>query len=203
VSEHRLRVAVEADADAICRIYNQGIEDRLATLETELRTADERRRWLTNRSPRHPVIVAEAVVAGSVVAGTVVAGAASPAQAVGGLPQAVSGSVPGSMGSVPTITGWGSLNVFNPREAYRFVADFSVYVERGWRGKGVGSQLLERLVELARQHGFHKMVLSAFPTNTSGVALYEKFGFRTVGIYREQGMLDGHWVDTVVMEKLL
>jgi L-amino acid N-acyltransferase YncA len=208
VSEHRLRLAVEADADAICRIYNQGIEDRLATLETELRTADERRRWLADRSPRHPVIVAETVVAGTVVAGT-----ASPAQAVGGLPQAVSGSVPsstgsgstgsGSIGSVPTITGWGSLNVFNPREAYRFVADFSVYVERGWRGKGVGSRLLERLIELANEHGFHKMVLSAFPTNTSGVALYEKFGFQTVGIYREQGLLDGHWVDTVVMEKLL
>jgi L-amino acid N-acyltransferase YncA len=203
VSEHRLRLAVEADADAICRIYNQGIEDRLATLETELRTADERRRWLANRSPRHPVIVAE-----TVVAGTVVAGAARPAQAVGGLPQVVSGSAPATSSApatpvLPMITGWGSLNVFNPREAYRFVADFSVYVERGWRGKGVGSRLLERLVELARQHGFHKMVLSAFPTNTSGVALYEKFGFRTVGVYREQGVLDGHWVDTVVMEKLL
>jgi L-amino acid N-acyltransferase YncA len=67
----------------------------------------------------------------------------------------------------------------------------------------VGSVLLERLIELARQHGFHKMVLSAFPTNASGVALYEKFGFRTVGIYREQGRLDGQWVDTMVMEKLL
>ena len=102
-----------------------------------------------------------------------------------------------------TIVGWGSLNVFNAREAYRFVADFSVYVERGWRGKGVGSVLLERLIELGRQHGYHKMVLSAFPSNTGGVALYEKFGFRTVGIYREQGLLDGQWVDTVVMEKLL
>jgi phosphinothricin acetyltransferase len=83
------------------------------------------------------------------------------------------------------------------------VADFSVYVERAWRGKGVGSALLERLVALAREHGFHKLVLSAFPTNTGGIALYEKFGFRTVGIYREQGRLDGAWVDTIVMEKLL
>jgi L-amino acid N-acyltransferase YncA len=183
VSEHRLRVAVEADADAICRIYNQGIEDRLATLETELRTADERRRWLANRSARHPVIVAEMT---------------EPLPTSSRPPPAQGGHA-----APATIIGWGSLNVFNSREAYRFVADFSVYVERGWRGKGVGSRLLERLVELARQHGFHKMVLSAFPTNTSGVALYEKFGFRTVGIYREQGMLDGHWVDTVVMEKLL
>jgi L-amino acid N-acyltransferase YncA len=192
VSELRLRLATEADAEAICRIYNQGIEDRLATLETGLRTAEERRTWLASRGPRHPVIVAEALV---------VAGAVSPPWSVGGLLQAVPGSA--EHAAPATIIGWGSLNVFNPREAYRFVADFSVYVERSWRGKGVGSLLLERLIELARQHGFHKMALSAFPTNTSGVALYEKFGFRTVGIYHEQGLLDGAWVDTIVMEKLL
>jgi L-amino acid N-acyltransferase YncA len=46
-------------------------------------------------------------------------------------------------------------------------------------------------------------VLSAFPTNKNGIALYETFGFRAVGIYREQGLLDGQWVDTIVMEKLL
>jgi RimJ/RimL family protein N-acetyltransferase len=47
------------------------------------------------------------------------------------------------------------------------------------------------------------MVLSTFPTNASGVRLYEKLGFSPVGIYREQGMLDGRWVDTLIMEKLL
>lgn len=165
MNSYRVRRATVADAETICRIYNQGIEDRVATLETELRTPEERRQWLAGRSPRHPVIAAE--------------------------------------NATGEILGWGSLNVFNPREAYRFVADFSVYVERAWRGKGVGRVVLERLVELAREHGFHKMVLSAFPTNAGGMALYEKLGFRTVGIYREQGMLDGKWVDTIVMEKLL
>jgi L-amino acid N-acyltransferase YncA len=93
--------------------------------------------------------------------------------------------------------------VFNAREAYRFVADISVYVERGWRGRGVGRALLEKLTELDRAHGFHKLVLSAFPGNAGGMALYARSGFRTVGIYHEQGQLDGKWVDTIVMEKLL
>ena len=163
---YRIRLATPDDAAAICRIYNQGIEDRVATLETELRTSDERRACLGSRSPRHPVIVAEAE------------GAAE-------------------------IAGWGSLNVYNPRDAYRFVADFSIYVDRAWRGKRIGDAMLTRLIALAREHGYHKMVLSAFPTNTGGVALYEKHGFRTVGIYKEQGMLDGAWVDTIIMEKLL
>ncbi len=162
---YRLRLASAPDAEAICRIYNQGIEDRVATLETALRTPDERRQWLKSRDTRHPVIVAEAD---------------------------------------PSITvGWASLNVFNAREAYRFVADISVYVERGWRGKGVGRVLLEKLIELGRTSGYHKLVLSAFPGNAGGMALYARSGFRTVGIYREQGQLDGKWVDTIVMEKLL
>jgi len=35
------------------------------------------------------------------------------------------------------------------------------------------------------------------------MALYQKYGFRTVGIYKEQGLLDGKWADTIVMEKIL
>ena len=54
-----VRQAGEGDIAAIATIYNQGIEDRVATLETELRTPDERREWLISRSERHPVLVAE------------------------------------------------------------------------------------------------------------------------------------------------
>jgi phosphinothricin acetyltransferase len=164
MSEIAIRPATASDAEAICFIYNQGIEDRVATLETDLRTPDERRQWLAARGPRHPVIVAEA----------------------GG-----------------EVVGWGSLNAFSPRKAYDYVADLSVYIERGWRSKGVGSRLLTRLIELARELGYHKLALSAFPWNAGGMALYQKLGFRTVGIYKEQGRLDGKWVDTIIMEKLL
>jgi phosphinothricin acetyltransferase len=183
VSAYRVRLATEADAAAICHIYNQGIEDRIATLETELRTPDERRQWLAARSPRHPVIVAELT---------------QPATTSNSPPTSRSEQAP-----LATTIAWGSLNAFNPREAYRYVADFSIYVERAYRGKGVGKVVLGRLIELAREQGYHKMVLSAFPYNSAGMALYERVGFRTVGIYKEQGLLDGRWVDTIVMEKLL
>ena len=105
--------------------------------------------------------------------------------------------------AAPVTVGWGSLNPYNPREAYRHVADFSIYVERAYRGRGVGKLVLTRLIELAREIGYHKLVLSAFPFNAAGLALYERQGFRTVGIFKEQGLLDGRWVDTIVMEKLL
>ncbi len=47
------------------------------------------------------------------------------------------------------------------------------------------------------------MVLAALPFNAAGRALYERMGFVTVGVYREQGRLDGKWADVVIMEKLL
>jgi phosphinothricin acetyltransferase len=159
-----IRSADPDDAAAIARIYNEGILDRLATLETELRSADERRQWLAGKSDRHPVFVAEH--RGAVVA-------------------------------------WASLNVFNPRRCYDHVADFSIYVARDWRGRGAGRVLLGHMIEAARALGFRKLVLAAFPFNPAGIALYERAGFARVGIYREQGRLDGNWVDVVVMEKLL
>jgi L-amino acid N-acyltransferase YncA len=102
-----------------------------------------------------------------------------------------------------TVVGWASLNRFNARPAYDNVADFSVYVERGWRGKGIGRQLLDRLIALALGIGFHKMVLAAMAYNSAGIALYTRAGFRHVGVYREQGQLDGKWVDVAIMEKIL
>jgi L-amino acid N-acyltransferase YncA len=159
-----IRPADPDDANAIARIYNEGILDRIATLEIETRSPEERRQWLAGKSERHPVFVAE--LAGEVVA-------------------------------------WGSLNVFNARRCYDHVADFSVYVARDRRGHGLGRAMIGHLIEAAREHGFHKLVLSTFPFNDAGVALYERAGFRRVGVYREQGQLDGSWVDILVMEKLL
>jgi L-amino acid N-acyltransferase YncA len=159
-----IRDASPDDAEAICRVYNQGIEDRVATLETECRTPEERHEWMAARGPRHPVLVAD---------------------------------------SDGVVTGWASLNRFNPRPAYDHVADLSVYVERAWRGRGVGRALLAALIERGRLLGYHKLVLAAFPDNAAGMALYARLGFTRVGVYREQGQLDGRWVDVVVMERLL
>ena len=159
-----IRDATPADVDAICAIHNQGIADRVATLDTTLRTPADTRAWLSERGPRHPVLVVE---------------------------------------RNDTVVAWASLNRFNRRPAYDSVADFSVYVERASRGQGIGRQLLDRLIERARALGFHKMVLAAMAFNEAGLVLYARAGFTRVGVYREQGQLDGRWVDVVIMEKLL
>jgi len=52
----RARPAVPEDAEAIARIYNQGIEERIATFETRPRSAEEIRSWFGGA---HPVVVVE------------------------------------------------------------------------------------------------------------------------------------------------
>ena len=162
--ELQVRAARFADLPLIQDIHNQGISDRVATLDTEPRTMADTQLWFKRHGPRHPVLVAEA-----------------------------DGS----------LAGWAALNTFNVRPAYQYVADLSIYLARPWRGKGLGARLLSPLIVLARELGYHKIVLSAFPTNTAGMRLYARQGFTTVGIYKEMGLLDGRWVDTIIMEKLL
>lgn len=157
-----VRPATADDVPAITRIYNQGIEDR-ATLETQLRTYEERHQWLDSRSERHPVTVA--VRQGDVI-------------------------------------GWASINPFSARQAYRFAGDLSVYVERDLRRTGAGLRLMQDLMERAKGLEYHKLVLTTFP-HLAAVKLYEKLGFRHVGDYKEQGLLDGTWVDTRIMEYIL
>jgi phosphinothricin acetyltransferase len=60
------RIATVEDAEAIARIYNEGIADRIATFETEARTAAQVASALTDKGDRYPTVVVER--AGAVVA---------------------------------------------------------------------------------------------------------------------------------------
>lgn len=53
------RLATEADAAAIAAIYNQGIEDRMATFETEPRTPEQIAALMREKGDRYPTVVVE------------------------------------------------------------------------------------------------------------------------------------------------
>ena len=159
-----IRIATIDDVEQITEIYNQGILDRVATMEANTKSIEQEGQWFSSRSERHKVVVIE--------------------------------------DKKGYIKGWASLNVFNARECYRGVADLSIYIRREERGKGLGKQLLVALIEVAKQAGFHKLVLSTFAFNLAGQGLYASVGFTKVGTYMKQGMLDGKWMDTTIMEKL-
>ena len=54
-----VRLATTADAAAVAAIYNQGIHERIATFETEPRTASQIRDQLIEKGERYPTVVVE------------------------------------------------------------------------------------------------------------------------------------------------
>jgi RimJ/RimL family protein N-acetyltransferase len=55
--------------------------------------------------------------------------------------------------------------------------EIGMLVAREWRGRGVGTALMERAIGWAREQGLHKLSLDVFPHNEAAIALYRKLGF--------------------------
>jgi len=157
-----LRLATPEDATVIAAIYNQGIEDRVATFETRLRTPVEIEQWFDGV---HPIVVLET--------------------------------------EQQQVIAFGSTSVYRPRPCYAGIAEFSVYVERAYRGHGAGHLALEGLLQEAEKAGFWKLVSRVFVENAASRALLHRMGFREVGVYEKHAQLDGVWRDVVIVERLL
>lgn len=152
------------DATAIAEIYNQGIEARIATYETVLRTPDDIVENIRNAEGKFPYLVA-------VIDDTVV--------------------------------GWASVSTYRPRDCYRGIGEFSIYVHEDARGKGVGKVLLPALIHAAEQAGFWKLLSRVFLFNEGSRKLCASFGFREVGVYEKHAKLDNDWLDVVIVERLI
>lgn len=101
------------------------------------------------------------------------------------------------------VIGWAGLSGYRARACYAGIAEFSIYLDRDARGRGVGRQLLEALVGTARERGYWKLLSRVFPFNTASRALCRACGFREVGTYEKHGQLDGEWRDVVIVERLI
>ncbi|WP_322493748.1 arsinothricin resistance N-acetyltransferase ArsN1 family A [Chloroflexus sp.] len=92
---------------------------------------------------------------------------------------------------------------YRSRECYAGIAEFSVYVAREWRGRGIGRLTMLALIEAATRAGFWKLLSRVFVENTASRAMLASVGFREVGIYEKHAQLDGRWRDVVVVERLI
>ena len=101
------------------------------------------------------------------------------------------------------IAGYGSLTAYKERPAYRTSVEDSVYVHRDHRGKGVGRLLLDALVEMASDHGFHAVFARIVGGHEASITLHQQCGFFIIGTEREVGRKFNQWLDVVVMERLL
>ncbi len=101
------------------------------------------------------------------------------------------------------IVGWGALEVFRGRRAYRHTAEFSVYVHHERHRRGIGRAIVADLVTRARVLQYHAIVGGCCSESTSVIALLEALGFDRVAYFREVGRKFDRWLDVVFLERLL
>jgi phosphinothricin acetyltransferase len=102
------------------------------------------------------------------------------------------------------VLGCGALNRYHPpHDVHDGVADVSVFLASGAQRQGLGTRLMTELESHARNHDFHKLVARTFPANRGSRRLLRKFGYRVVGVYKRDAVIDGDYVDVMILEKLL
>jgi L-amino acid N-acyltransferase YncA/DNA-binding transcriptional ArsR family regulator len=99
------------------------------------------------------------------------------------------------------VVGWTALSPVSTRECYAGVAESSIYVADGHRGRGIGKALIRQQVIAADQAGLWTLQTAIFTENRASIALHHAAGYRTVGIRERIAQLNGVWHDTAFIER--
>ncbi len=99
------------------------------------------------------------------------------------------------------VVGWAAAKPVSSRPAYSGVAETSLYVGDGFRGRGVGRALAHHQVTAADDAGLWTLQTAIFPENRASIALHLWAGFRVVGVRERIGRHHGVWRDTVFLER--
>ena len=101
------------------------------------------------------------------------------------------------------LLGFATYGTFRERPAYKYTAEHSVYVNRDFRGRGIGRTLLKALIERARAEDYHVLVGGIDADNAVSIELHKKFGFTFCGEIREAGFKFGRWLHLVFYQLIL
>jgi len=101
------------------------------------------------------------------------------------------------------VVGYASYGDWRPFEGFRHSVEHSVYVRADQRGKGLGPQLLDALIERARAGNKHVMVAAIESGNAASIRLHERLGFKITGQMPQVGIKFGRWLDLTFMQLIL
>jgi len=99
------------------------------------------------------------------------------------------------------VAGWAAATLISPRACYAGVAETSLYVGDGWRGRGIGKTLIHHQVSAADASGLWTLQTGIFPENRASLALHHDAGFRTLGVRDRIGHHHGRWRDVIFLER--
>jgi phosphinothricin acetyltransferase len=102
------------------------------------------------------------------------------------------------------VIGYAYAGPYRPRPAYRFTVENSVYLQPSIHRRGIGTQLLRRLIAESEARGYRQMIaVIGDSANAGSIAVHLRNGFTMIGTHPNVGFKFGRWLDTVMMQRAL
>jgi L-amino acid N-acyltransferase YncA len=102
------------------------------------------------------------------------------------------------------VAGYAYAGPYRPRPAYRFTVENSVYLRPAIHRRGIGYQLLLRLITECETRGFRQMIaVIGDSANAASIGVHARCGFQMIGTHPNVGLKFGRWLDTVMMQREL
>jgi L-amino acid N-acyltransferase YncA len=170
-AEITLRIAEEADAPELVKIYAPYVEDTAVSFEYDVPSAEKFAGRMRAVLRKYPYIVAE---------------------------------------SEGKILGYSYVGAFNPRAAYDWSVETTIYLRTDVKRRGIGSLLYDAMEELLKKQGILNLnACIGYPDTEDAhltrdsVKFHEKRGFRMVGEFHDCGYKFDRWYSMVWMEKII
>lgn len=95
------------------------------------------------------------------------------------------------------VVGYASLSPYRLKDAFKSTVELSIYIHKDYRGQGVATQLMERILEMAKADTMiHNVVSVITAGNEESTKLHNRFGFTYCGLTSEVGFKHGKYQDT-------
>ncbi|WP_298143750.1 GNAT family N-acetyltransferase [Flavobacterium sp.] len=98
------------------------------------------------------------------------------------------------------VAGFACYGTFRKKYGYRNTVEHSVYVSNDFRGKQVGSSLLQALIDYAKKQQLHVLVACIDTQNPKSIAFHEKFGFKQTAILPRIAEKKGKILDLAILQ---
>ncbi|MBJ7539417.1 GNAT family N-acetyltransferase [Marinomonas transparens] len=99
------------------------------------------------------------------------------------------------------VLGYACSGPFKAKQAYETSVEVSIYLKSMVKGRGLGTALYMTLFELLAEEDVHRAYAGVTQPNEASNIIHQKFGFESVGIYREVGRKLGQYWDVEWFEK--
>lgn len=101
------------------------------------------------------------------------------------------------------VVGWASLSTFRDYRGYDKTVEVSLYVKNNYKRMGIGSLLLQKIEEKARNRKFNSIISVITGGNDASINLHKKFGYKIKGTFEKIGFKNNDFLDVLFLYKIL